>query len=76
MQSLVLIQGHGFSSLWQDTRGQLLLVAIGACALYFGARLGWPDALRWQLLCYLILGLTGLLLILQPPPTRARKARL
>nr|WP_256675779.1 MFS transporter [Pseudomonas sp. R5(2019)] len=75
IQALVLMQAYGVTSLWRDMRGQLLLLALLMCAGYMALRLGLPDLLRWQLFCYLVLGLTGLLLVLQPAPGRARQAR-
>ncbi|MGE8069308.1 MFS transporter [Pseudomonas sp. NPDC089569] len=67
-QVLVLVQAEGLASLWRDIRGQLLLVAMLACAMYFAVRIGWPDTARWQLFSYLVLGFSGLLLVLQPVP--------
>ncbi|OYQ19617.1 MFS transporter [Pseudomonas mandelii] len=67
-QALVLIQAEGLASLWRDIRGQLLLMALYACAMYFVVRFGWPDAVRWEEFSYLILGFSGLVLVLQPVP--------
>ncbi|WP_422422694.1 MFS transporter [Pseudomonas sp. GZD-222] len=75
VQVLVLVQAQGLSSLWRDMRGQLLLMAMLACMAYFAVRVGLPEELRWQLFCYLVLGITGLLLVMQPVPGRARIAR-
>ena len=75
VQVLVLIQAEGMASLWRDMRGQLLLMAVAACVMYFVLRVGVAGPLRWQLFCYLVLGLSGLLLVLQPVPGRARRAR-
>ena len=77
-QALVLIQAEGRASLWRDIRGQLLLVGLCACAMYFAVRVGWPDAVRWQVFSYLVLGFSGLVLVMQPAPGwsgRAREAR-
>lgn len=75
LQALVLTRSQGLAGLWRDMRGQLLLMALLACAVYFVLQM-WPaEQLRWQLFCYLVLGLTGLLLVLQPVPGRARTAR-
>ncbi|MGC5703394.1 MFS transporter [Pseudomonas sp. NFXW11] len=68
LQALVLIQSEGVRSLWRDIRGQLLLMAIYACAMYFSVRILLPEAQRWQLFSYLILGFSGLVLVLQPVP--------
>ncbi|MGE8191149.1 MFS transporter [Pseudomonas sp. NPDC086278] len=67
-QALVLVQAEGLVSLWRDNRGQLLLMALYACAMFFAVRLGWPDAMRWQVFSYLVLGISGLVLVLQPVP--------
>ncbi|NTZ72808.1 MFS transporter [Pseudomonas protegens] len=68
LQILVLIQSEGLRSLWRDIRGQLLLMAMYACAMYFVVRILLPEAQRWQLFSYLVLGLSGLVLVLQPVP--------
>ena len=68
LQILVLIQSEGLRSLWWDIRGQLLLMAMYACAMYFVVRILLPEAQRWQLFSYLVLGLSGLVLVLQPVP--------
>lgn len=68
LQILVLIQSEGLRSLWRDIRGQLLLMAIYACGMYFAVRIFLPEAQRWQLFSYLILGFSGLVLVLQPVP--------
>ncbi|MBN3865282.1 MFS transporter [Pseudomonas frederiksbergensis] len=76
-QALVLVQAEGLASLWRDIRGQLLLMALYGCAMYFAVRFGWPQALRWQLFSYLVLGFSGLVLVMQPVPgwsVRVREA--
>ncbi|AZC28837.1 MFS transporter [Pseudomonas chlororaphis] len=78
LQMLVLVRAEGLASLWRDMRGQLLLVALCASAMYFVVRLGLSDVERWQLFSYLVLGFSGLVLVLQPVPGwsgRAREAR-
>jgi hypothetical protein len=74
-QALVLVQAEGLASLWRDTRGQLLLMALFACAMYVAVRIGWPDAVRWQVFSYLVLGFSGLVLVLQPVPGRSGRVR-
>jgi hypothetical protein len=74
-QALVLIKAEGLVSLWRDIRGQLLLMALYACAMYFVVRFGWPDALRWQAFSYLVLGFSGLVLVLQPLPGWSGRVR-
>ena len=75
LQVLVLIQYEGLASVWRDIRGQLLLMALYACAMYFGVRMLWPEAQRWQLFSYLVLGFSGLVLVLQPVPGWGGRAR-
>jgi hypothetical protein len=74
-QALVLVQAEGLASLWRDIRGQLLMMALYACAMFFVARVGWPDAVRWQVFSYLVLGFSGLVLVLQPMPERSGRVR-
>ena len=74
-QALVLVQAEGLASLWRDIRGQLLLMALYACAMYFVVRFGWSDAVRWQAFSYLVLGFTGLVLVLQPMPGWSGRVR-
>jgi hypothetical protein len=74
-QALVLVQAEGLASLWRDIRGQLLLVALYACAMFFAVRFAWPDAVRWQVFSYLVLGFSGLLLVLQPVPGGSGRVR-
>ncbi|AZC48454.1 MULTISPECIES: hypothetical protein [Pseudomonas] len=75
LQMLVLVRAEGLASLWRDMRGQLLLMALCACAMYFVVRLGLSDAERWQLFSYLVLGFSGLVLVLQPVPGWSGGAR-
>lgn len=76
LQIGLLLRAQGLASLWRDMRGQLLLMALYACGMYFLVRYGVPQALRWQLFSYLILAFSGLVLVLQPPQksSRARQA--
>ena len=74
-QVLVLVQAEGLASLWRDIRGQLLLMALYACAMYFAVRVGWPEAVRWQVFSYLVLGFSGLLLVLQAVPGWSGRVR-
>ncbi|MCX2898635.1 MFS transporter [Pseudomonas mandelii] len=74
-QALVLVQAEGLASLWRDIRGQLLLMALYACGMFVVARFGWPDAVRWQVFSYLVLGFSGLVLVLQPVPGWSGRVR-
>ncbi|WP_095081796.1 MFS transporter [Pseudomonas sp. Irchel s3h17] len=67
-QVLVLVQAKGLASLWLDMRGQLLLMALYASTMYFVVRIEWPEAEHWLLFSYLVLGFSGLLLVMQPVP--------
>jgi hypothetical protein len=75
LQVLVLIQAEGLRSLWRDIRGQLLLLVLYASAMYFVVRVGLPEAVRWQLFSYLVLGFSGLVLVLQPVPEWSGRVR-
>ncbi|MGY4815092.1 MFS transporter [Pseudomonas chlororaphis subsp. piscium] len=75
LQMLVLVRAEGLASLWRDMRGQLLLMALCASAMYFVVRLGLSDVERWQLFSYLVLGFSGLVLVLQPVPGWSGRAR-
>lgn len=74
-QALVLVQAEGLASLWRDIRGQLLMMAFYACGMFFAVRFGWPDAVRWQVFSYLVLGFSGLVLVLQPVPGWSGRVR-
>ncbi|MGF6486298.1 MFS transporter [Pseudomonas frederiksbergensis] len=76
-QALVLVQAEGPASLWRDIRGQLLMMALCGGAMYFAVHVGWPQAAHWQLFSYLVLGFSGLVLVMQPVPgwsVRVREA--
>jgi len=75
LQVAVLIRAERLSSLWLDVRGQLLMIAMLASASYYMLYQWLPDAVRWQLLSYLVLALSGLLLVIQPVPGRSGRAR-
>ncbi|RON54585.1 MFS transporter [Pseudomonas frederiksbergensis] len=74
-QALVLVQAEGLASLWRDIRGQLLMMALYACAMFFVVRFGWPQAVRWETFSYLVLGFSGLVLVLQPVPGWSGRVR-
>lgn len=74
-QALVLIQAEGLASLWRDFRGQVLMMALYACAMFVAVRVGWPDAQRWQVFSYLVLGFSGLVLVMQPVPGWSGRVR-
>ncbi|RON19750.1 MFS transporter [Pseudomonas frederiksbergensis] len=76
-QALVLVQAEGLASLWRDIRGQLLMMALYGGVMYFAVHVGWPQAAHWQLFSYLVLGFSGLVLVMQPVPgwsVRVREA--
>ena len=75
LQALVLVKAEGLGSLWRDMRGQLLLMALYACAMYCVVRILLPEALRWQLFSYLVLGFSGLVLVVQPVPGWSGRVR-
>ena len=75
LQALVLVKTEGLRSLWRDIRGQLLLMALYACAMFCVVHVWLPQALRWQLFSYLVLGFSGLVLVIQPAPGWSGGAR-
>jgi hypothetical protein len=75
LQMAVLVQVERLSSLWLDVRGQLLLIAMLASASHYVLYRWLPGAVRWQLLSYLVLALSGLLLVIQPVPGGSGRAR-
>ncbi|WP_256663707.1 hypothetical protein [Pseudomonas sp. gcc21] len=52
---------------WKDLRGQLLMLVLGASAIFFGARF-FAAGDYIELFCYLVLAFAGLILVLQPRP--------
>ncbi|MGK3120170.1 MFS transporter [Pseudomonas corrugata] len=74
-QVLVLVQAEGRASLWRDIRGQLLLMSLYACGMFLAVSLGWPDASQWRVFSYVVLGLSGLVLVLQPVPGWSGRVR-
>ena len=67
LQIAVLIQAAGLRSLWRDVRGQLLLAVVLLAASFFVAA-PWLESARWMLFSFLMIGLCGLMLVLQEPP--------
>ena len=74
-QALVLVRAEGLASLWRDFRGQVLLMALYACAMFVAVHVGWPQAQRWQAFSFLLLGFSGLVLVLQPLPGCSGRVR-
>jgi hypothetical protein len=74
-QALVLVQAKGLVSLWRDFRGQVLLIALTACAMFVAVRVGWPEAQRWHVFSYMVVGFSGLVLIMQPVPGWSGRVR-
>ena len=74
-QALVLVQADGLASIWRDFRGQVLLMALYACAMFIAVRVGWPQAQRWQEFSFLVLGFSGVVLVLQPLPGWSGRVR-
>lgn len=71
LQALVLIQAAGLQSLRADVRGQLLVAVALLAASYFVAGMQWLESARWMMFSYLVIGLCGLMLVLQEPPRAA-----
>ena len=72
LQAVVLIQCYGFGSLWRDVRGQLLLAVLLLAGSFFAIRSGLFQSAYWLVFSYLVIGLCGLLLVLQTAPGRER----
>jgi hypothetical protein len=72
LQAMVLIQCHGLRSLWRDVRGQLLLAVLLLAGSFFAIRSGLLQSAYWLVFSYLVIGLCGLLLVLQSAPGRER----
>ena len=68
----MLIQIGGLRSLWQDVRGQLLLAVLLLAASYFVVKANAVGPAYWLLFSYQVMGLCGLLLVLQVAPGRER----
>lgn len=71
LQAVVLMQAQGGRSLWRDVRGQLLLAVLLLAASHFAAGGQLFESTRWLLFSYLVIGLCGLMLVLQEPPRAA-----
>lgn len=74
-QLAVLARVRGVSAWWRLFSGKLLLAGFTACMGYYTLRYGVSVGERWQVFCFVVLGLSGIALVAQPVPTRARKAR-
>lgn len=72
LQAVVLVQAAGLRSLWQDVRGQLLLAVLLLALSYFAVRAGLYESAYWLAFSYLVMGLCGLMLVLQVAPGRER----
>lgn len=72
LQTLVLVQLAGVRSLWTDLRGQLLLTVMLLAASFFVVRAGVIQSPYWLVFSYLVIGLCGLLLVIQAAPGRER----
>ncbi|MCG6540636.1 DUF4149 domain-containing protein [Pseudomonas sp. KSR10] len=72
LQAVVLIQLSGFRALWRDVRGQLLLSVLLLAASHFVVRAGAVESPYWLVFSYLVIGLCGLMLVLQVAPGRER----
>lgn len=72
LQAVVLMQAAGVRSLWQDVRGQLLLAVLLLAVSYFVVQAGFIESAYWLVFSYLVMGLCGLMLVLQVAPGRER----
>jgi hypothetical protein len=70
VQAFLLVWVEGLRALWRDSRGQLLLVGWALVALYFSVLGMELVAPRWLAFNYLMVAVSGLVLVLQPVPGR------
>lgn len=74
LQAVLLVRRCGVPALWRARSGQLLLAVLVVSLAFMVSLVYWPQALRWQLFCYLLLAFFGVLLVLQPVPGKAMAA--
>lgn len=72
LQAVVLIQLDGLRSLWEDLRGQLLITVLLLAASFFAVRADVVQSPYWLVFSYLVIGMCGLILVLQAVPGRER----
>lgn len=72
LQVSVLVRAERLSSLWCDTRGQLLLVVVVMAGSYFVVPKLLAGTEMWLMFSYLVMAFCGLLLVLQPVPHKNR----
>ncbi|MBV4474649.1 MFS transporter [Pseudomonas sp. B2M1-30] len=75
-QLVVLARVAGVSAWWRVFSGQILLVGLAACFGYYLLHYGISVDERWQMFCFVVLGISGLVLVAQSVPVRARKPHL
>jgi len=68
LQLLVLVRVLPAKQLLKDIRGQLLLVALLLSSSFLLIQALLPSAQYWLAYSYIVLGLCGLLLVIQPVP--------
>jgi len=72
LQAVVLVQYNGFGSLLRDVRGQLLVAVLLLAVSFFAVRAGLLESPYWLVFSHLVIGLCGLLLVIQSAPGRER----
>lgn len=68
LQLLVLGQAVSVKRLFQDVRGQLLLASLLLSCSFLLTHAFLPSATIWLEYSYVLLGMCGLLLVIQPVP--------
>mgnify|MGYP000847694117 FL=1 len=68
LQLIVLIRVLPAKQLLNDIRGQLLLAALLLSSSFLLIQAVAPNAQYWLVYSYIVLGLCGLLLVIQPVP--------
>ncbi|HZJ91937.1 MAG TPA: DUF4149 domain-containing protein [Thiopseudomonas sp.] len=74
LQWLVLMQALPLKKVLKDIRGQLLLVALILSSAFLLMQAIVPSAEYWLRYSYSVLGLSGLLLVVQPVPMQQHPA--
>ncbi|MCU0072975.1 MFS transporter [Pseudomonas koreensis] len=73
-QLVVLARVAGISAWWRAFSGQILLVGLAACFGYYTLRYGMSVGERWQMFCFVVLGISGIVLVAQSVPVRVRES--
>ncbi|MFJ4197520.1 MULTISPECIES: MFS transporter [unclassified Pseudomonas] len=73
VQLTLLARVAGVAAWWRVFSGRVLLVGLAACFGYYTLRYGVSVDQRWQMYCFVVLGISGIVLVAQSVPVRVRK---